>query len=283
MLSTIWNNVLYYPVLNLLVTFYHLLGDNLGLAIILIAVVFRIILIPLTKRQTEMTKKMSTLKPQLDELQKKFANNKEKLAEEQMKLYKKVGYNPLGCLGALIPQLIILSVLIGVIRAVTDNNVDGLYPFIKNWISPNTDLILNTKFLFWDLTKTFNSFSNKGSLEALSYLGIAILVGISQYFSAVFTQKIQNPNKESKKTNKKKNEELTPEEMQMKMMGSMNFILPAMTVFISISAASALSLYWIIQSIMLIVQYSVLDWDKTKEGVQNLITMGKQKKENSKK
>ena len=229
-----------------------------------------------------MTKKMATLKPQLDELQKKFANNKEKLAEEQMKLYKKVGYNPLGCLGTLIPQLVILSVLIGVIRAVTDNNVEGLYPFIREWVSPGTDLVLNTKFIIWDLTKSFNSFDTKTSFEAISYLILAVIVGVSQFFSTKFTQKMQNP--ESKKKSKKtKMEDMSPEDMQKQMMGSMNFMLPLMTIFISISAASALSLYWIVQSVMLIVQYSLLDWDKAKDGIQNLITMGKDKSKGKKK
>ena len=89
MFTTIWNAVLYYPILNLMVALYHLFGDNLGLAIVAIAIIFRIILIPFTKSQTDMSKKMASMKPQLDILQKKYANNKEKLAQEQMKLYKK--------------------------------------------------------------------------------------------------------------------------------------------------------------------------------------------------
>jgi YidC/Oxa1 family membrane protein insertase len=134
MFSTIWNNVIYYPILNLLIVFYDLLFDNLGLAIIVIAILIRLILIPLMKNQTEMTKKMSSLKPQLDELQKKYKNNPEKLSQEQIKLYKKVGYNPLGCLVTFIPQLIILSVLIQVIRNVKQEikwNISFCYKFTK--------------------------------------------------------------------------------------------------------------------------------------------------------
>lgn len=233
-----------------------------------------------------MTKKMASLKPELDQLQKKYANNQEKLAQEQMKLYKKVGYNPLGCLGTMIPQLFILYALIGVVRVVTANNLEGVYTFVENWVSPNQDLVLNTQFFFWDLTKSFNDLSGefgRFSLESLPYIVLSIIVGLSQYFASVFTQKMQNPNQPKKKKNTKKTTEMSPEDMQQQMMGSMKFMLPLMTAFISISSVSALSLYWVVQSVMLIVQYAVLDWDKTKKGVQNLITMQKEGKKAPKK
>lgn len=260
-----------------MLVFYHLCGDNLGVAIILIAVIVRLILIPLMKRQTEMTRKMAGLKPQLDELQKQYQNNPQKLSEEQMKLYKKVGYNPLGCLVTFIPQLVILSVLIVVIRNVTNNNLSGIYPFIKNWFV-TADFTVNTKFLWWDLTKTYSGVSaefGKFSMEAILYLVLSVLVGVSQWAATVFTQKIQNPLQPSKESKKKKskNEPLSPEAMQTQMTKTMNLILPFSTVFIAVSATSALSLYWIVQSLMLVVQYWILDWDKTKKGVQNLFTM----------
>ena len=62
-------------------------------------------MIPLVKKQTKMTKQMAMLKPELDKLQKKYGNDKEKLAQEQIKLYKRIGYNPLGCFVTFIPQI----------------------------------------------------------------------------------------------------------------------------------------------------------------------------------
>ena len=318
MFTTIWNAVLYYQILNLMVALYHLFGDNLGLAIVAIAIIFRIILIPFTKSQTDMSKKMASMKPQLDILQKKYANNKEKLAQEQMKLYKKVGYNPLGCIVSLVPQLIILSVLIGVLRAVTNNTFEGLYPFIKEWVFGSGDVFISTKFIVWDLARQFKGelpqdqlekiedfiklspwqlietykngdiskeimslfyrlgiYNQYGltSLYSLYYMILTAVVGVSQYFTSIITQKLQDPNKEKEEPKKKKEDSLDPEDMQKRMMGSMNFILPLMTVFISISAPAALSLYWIVQSVMLIAQYFILDFDKTKVGVQNMFTL----------
>ncbi len=284
----IWNTIFYYPVLNIVVLAYHLLWDNLGLAIIAIAILFRLILLPFMKRQTEMTKKMAALKPQLQELQTKYKNNPQKLSQEQMKLYQKVGYNPLGCLVTFLPQLLILSVLIQVIRNVTGGSLDGIYSFVADWINNGTTLVINTDFLIWDLTKSYNDVSNEfGRLStiALFYLFLSVLVGFSQYLMSKFTQVMQDPismaasvpEKSTKK--KKEGEPVSPEELQKKMMNSFMLILPFSTVFIAISAPSALSLYWVIQSLMLVLQYAVLDWDKTKKGVQNLITILKEKRE----
>ena len=256
------------------------------MAIIAIAILFRLILLPFMKRQTEMTKKMSTLQPQLKELQKKYKNNPQKLSQEQMKLYKKVGYNPLGCLVTFVPQLLILSVLIQVIRNVTNGSLDGIYPFVSNWINNGSEIVINTRFLVWDLTKSYNDVAAEfGRFAAVSlfYLLLSLLVGFSQYLMSKFTQVMQDPINvpvEEKKSTKKKDEPISPEEMQKKMTKSFMLILPLSTVFIAISAPSALSLYWVIQSFMLVLQYVFLDWDKTKKGVQNLITIyrGKQKK-----
>ncbi len=233
-----------------------------------------------------MTKKMSSLKPELDKLQKKYKNNPEKLSQEQIKLYKKVGYNPLGCLVTFIPQLLILSVLIQVIRNVTGGELDGIYPFVSNWLNNGASLVINTKFLVWELTKSYNDLSGefgRFSMTALPYLGLSVLVGFSQYLTSKFTQVMQDTAPKKEKDKKKGMGEVSPEEMQKKMASSFTYILPLMTIFIAISAPAALSLYWAVQSFMLVIQYMVLDWDKTKKGVQNLFTKLRARKERKQK
>lgn len=282
MIGDILKTILTYPILNLMVVLYHILFNNLGLAIIAIAIISRLALIPLTKSQTEMTKKMATLKPELDKLQKKYANNKEKLSQEQMKLYKKVGYNPLGCLGTLIPQLIILSVLIGVVRAITNNNTEGIYDFILNWVSNGTgEFIINPSFLGLDLTQTYNALSGefgKFSAQAIPYLILALLVGVTQLITTKLTTILQNPTAvQSKKKKAKKSDGPDMEGMQESMTKSMMYMFPLMTIFITISAPAALGIYWIVQSFMLIAQYFILDFGQSKKGVQNLFTQLKSK------
>lgn len=277
MLANIWNTVLFYPILNTMMVLYHFLGDNLGLAILAIAVITRLAMIPLVRRQTEMTRKMGSLKPELEKLNKQYANNKEKLSQEQMKLYKKVGYNPLGCIGTFVPQLIILSVLIGVIRAITSDNLTGLYPFVKDYIGYFDGYAVNHMFLIWDLTKSYQlgeimeylkTFPNIFKMDSpLPNIILAILVGITQYLTTIFTQKMQNPTPVAKKNN---DEKPTTEELQAKMQNSMMMLFPVMTAFITLSTPAALGVYWVIQSLMLVVQYMLLDFDKTKKGVQNI-------------
>jgi YidC/Oxa1 family membrane protein insertase len=266
-----------------MVVLYHILFSNLGLAIIVIGIISRLALIPLTKKQTEMTRKMASLKPQLEELKKKYQNNPEKLSKEQMKLYKKVGYNPLGCLGTFIPQLIILSVLIGVVRAITNNDTEGIYEFVLNWVSKGTgEFTINPNFLGLDLTQTYSVLSGefgRFSIQALPYLILALFVGVVQFVTTKLTMLLQNPDEVTKDKGKSKTKGGEPnmEDMQQNMQKSMMFMFPLMTIFISISAPAALGLYWVIQSVMLIVQYFIVDFDRSKKGVQNLLTQIKSK------
>ena len=232
-------------------------------------------------KQREMTKKMASLKPQLDQIQKKYKNNPEKLSQEQVKLYKKVGYNPLGCFVTFLPQLIILSVLIQVIRNVTGGTLDGIYPFMESWLNGGASLSINTQFLIWDLTKSYNDIAaevGKFAPLSLGYFLLSFLVGVSQYFASKFTQTLQNPAGLTETKKKAKNEELSAEEMQKKMSGSFMYILPLSTIFITISAPAALSLYWVIQSFMLVFQYLLMDKEKSKEAFKKTLSKLKTKK-----
>lgn len=282
----IWRNFFYYPALNFFVFLYSILGNNLGLAIIVIAVIFRLLLLPLMRRQTEMTKKMVSLKPQLEALQKKYKNNPEKLSQEQIKLYQKVGYNPLGCLGIYLPQLLIFSVLSNVIRNVSSGNLTGIYPFIKDWFVNGGDFVINHKFLVWDLTKSYNQVAGefgRFATVSLLYLLLCVLVGVAQYLMSRFTMIMRDPasfSSGSKKKGKKKSDkqEESLEEMSQKMTNVSMLILPVSTVFITANTSAALSVYWIVQSFMLLIQYAILDWDKTRKGVQNIVTIMKERK-----
>ncbi len=88
---------------------------NYGISLLLFTILIRLVLFPLSLKQQKSTVKMQILKPQMDELQAKYKNNKEKLNEEMMKLYQKEGYNPAsGCL----PLLIQMPILFGLIEVI---------------------------------------------------------------------------------------------------------------------------------------------------------------------
>jgi YidC/Oxa1 family membrane protein insertase len=101
-----------------------LFGPNTGLAwglsIVILVVVIRVALIPLFVKQVHAQRKMAQHAPQLQELRKKYKNDKTRLNEETMKFYKENGVNPLaGCL-PMIPQMIIFFSLFYVLRAIAD-------------------------------------------------------------------------------------------------------------------------------------------------------------------
>ena len=276
MLGYIWNNFLFYPVLNTLLSLYHLFGDNLGWAVVVLAILVRILLIPSTKKQMSMTKTMATLKPKLEELNKKYANNKELLAKEQIKLYKETGYNPLGCLFNFIPQMIILIVIIQVIRVVTsDTFYEGVYPFVANWINGSEkDFVIDTRFFLWDLGKNYMEIAKEQgylATQGLGYLILALLVGFIQFISSRFMQAMQEVGKTDKKKKKtNKDEPMAPEEMHKQMMKSMTTIFPLLTIYITLTVPAVLGVYWLVQSLMLVVQYYFIDKQKTVETLRVL-------------
>lgn len=229
------------------------------------AVVIRLLLLPSTKKQMEMTQKMAKLKPELDKLQKKFKNNKEKLAAEQMKLYKDVGYNPIGCVSSFLPQILILAAIFGVIRTINDGNFEGLYGPVHDLVFANgKEVLKNLKFLWWDLNGSYTAFENMSlwANERLPYLFLGLAVGVVQYISTVFMQKFQGTALPKKENKGNKDEAMSPEEMQQQMTRSMSTIFPILTAYLTLSQPAVLGIYWFAQSLMFIVQYYFIDKEK---------------------
>jgi YidC/Oxa1 family membrane protein insertase len=99
-------------VLEFLYSYFH----NYGWAIIALTVLIRMLVWPLTRRQTKSMLAMKEIQPKLQELQKKYKNQPEKLNKEMMALYREHGVSPLGgCLPMLI-QLPILFALFSILR-----------------------------------------------------------------------------------------------------------------------------------------------------------------------
>ncbi len=91
-----------------------------GLSIVILVVIIRLLLVPLFVKQVHAQRKMAQHAPQLQELRKKYKNDKQRLNEETMKFYKENGVNPLaGCL-PMIPQMVIFFSLFYVLRAIAD-------------------------------------------------------------------------------------------------------------------------------------------------------------------
>jgi len=91
--------------------FFYRLTGNYGMAILLLTIVVRIAMHPLTRKQQLQGYRMQLLQPDLKKIQVKHKDNKQKLTEEQMKLWRKHNVSPVGCLGPMILQLPIFLAL----------------------------------------------------------------------------------------------------------------------------------------------------------------------------
>jgi YidC/Oxa1 family membrane protein insertase len=127
-------------------TLVRLLGNNphfsYSLALILIALMVRLITAPLTRRQFKSMREMQALQPLLNELQKKHKDDKQKLMQEQMQLFKEHKINPMGgCLPMLI-QLPFLWWVYGAVRAYSYPFEKGHFLWINNLATPDLLLLL---------------------------------------------------------------------------------------------------------------------------------------------
>jgi YidC/Oxa1 family membrane protein insertase len=106
-------------------------GAAWALSIVILVVLMRLLLVPLFIKQMHATRKMTALAPQVAELKKKYKNDRQKLNEETMKLYKENGANPLaGCL-PVVAQLPVFFALFGVLRAIAEDQPKyGLTPAV---------------------------------------------------------------------------------------------------------------------------------------------------------
>ncbi len=265
----IWQLLLYQPLLNLLILFYKILGQNLGLAIIGLTLFIRLLLTPLTKPSLEASQKLKDLAPELEKLKQKHKNNKQALAQAQLELYRKHGVNPgAGCL----PQIVQIVILIALFQAfnqtlVADGNiVQKLNELLYIPLKFVEDQHINARFLYLDLTQpdlitlpfSLNLFGF--TLNKLPGLFL-IAAAVTQFLSS----KLMLPAaKQAEKTAKK-----TPvkeDDMAAMMQKQMLFMMPLMTLIIGFRFASGLVLYWLTFSSFMLVQQIIVGKQRSKNG-----------------
>lgn len=230
-MAELWNTIILEPVLNSLIALCTMLGGSFGLAIIVLTVVVRLALFPLTVRQTQSTKAMQTLQPKIQELQKKYGKNQQKLQQEMMKLYKEAGINPLGCLWPMLIQLPIWIALYQSIMqalAATPENLLSLSQHLYSWAAVGQAVPLNEQFLWLKLSRPDPN------------LILAILVGGTMWVQ----QKMVTP---------------PPTDPKQQSMTSMTTtMMPLMFGFFTLSFPSGLALYWVVSNIIgIVIQYFV--------------------------
>lgn len=237
-LGNIFNLVLYKPLLNLLVLLYEYIpGYDLGIAIVLLTILIKLILHPISVKAVNSQRALQKLQPQLKEIQEKHKNDKEKQTREILELYKREKINPFSGLLIAIIQLPILIALYRVFWiGLNPKELSNLYGFVKN-----PGIINFVSLHLIDLSKP--------------NIYLAILAGVVQYFQT----KMLLPKKE-------KNTSGQPDFSDI-MQKQMTYFFPFFTVIILLGLPSALGLYWIISGVFTIIQqYYILKKTKKNDG-----------------
>lgn len=241
---------------NILILIYQFVGHNFGIAIILLTALIRLATWPLNAQQMKGAKAMQDLQTDKEwmAIQKKYAKDREKLAQEQMRIYRERGIN---VFGSCLPMLIQFPILFALIPAIT--YAIGSYPLSILKLSKSLAAFglqdvaalipLNSKFLGIDM-----GLPERTLIFGVSVPILALIVGLTTFIQTKLTMPPANPGDQSAATGK--------------MMG---YYMPIMLFMFSINYASGLSVYFVISNVLSIVQYAMMG----KVNWRNLLPGGK--------
>ncbi len=225
-----WQTFFVWPLAKGLIWLHDTLaGANIpyswGFAIVLFTLAIKVVTFPLTVTQIKGMQAQKDLQPRIQELQKKYGKDKEKLSQEQMKLYQEAGVNPLsGCL----PMLVQMPVLFGLYSALM-----SLGSALENadffWI-PNLGFPRYTDGMGW-ITQLFSSGEY---VRLVSYLILPALLMVTQFYMQKMTT-ASTP---------------TTSDGAAGMMGQMSTIMTLMFGFFTLQVPAGLTLYWVTSNLL---------------------------------
>jgi len=228
--SGAWQTFVVWPLAKGLIWLHQILASvnfpySWGFAIILFTVAIKIITFPLTITQIKGMQAQKDLQPKIQELQKKYGKDREKLSQEQMKLYQEAGVNPLsGCL----PMVVQMPILFGLYSAlITLGNTLKSAGFF--WI-PDLGFPHYTDGMGW----ISQLFSNGEYGRLIAYLVLPALLMVSQFFMQKMTTATAPSSGDGASG----------------MMGQMSSIMTLMFGFFTLQVPAGLTLYWVTSNLL---------------------------------
>ncbi len=225
---SLYNEILYRPILNLLVFLYSIIpGQDIGVAIIILTLITRIIFLPLSLKTLRSQRAMNALAPKLNELKEKHKNDRVALNAATMALYKENKVNPFaGCLPLLIQLPILIALYQALVAGLRPDSLNLLYSFIPQ---PES---LNTLFL------------GRVSIVDRNIL-LVLLAALAQFFQAkqsmALMQKDGSLNKEMAAFNRQ-----------------MLYFMPIFIIIIGWKLQAGLMLYWITTTLFSMFEQSYI-------------------------
>lgn len=238
-MAYLYQIICYQPILNVLTFLYNNTAD-LGVAIILLTVVIKLALWPLSQKAIKSQAELQAIQPKLDEIKKKYADNKAELGQATMNLYKEHKINPLSSCLPLLIQLPFFFAVFKVLRSGLQQDLGLVYSFLAK-----PDNLNALSFGFMDLSKPV--------------IYLAVLAGLAQFVQSKMMLAKQ------KNTNISKN--IKEEDNMANIMSKqMTYIFPVVTVVIGVSLPGGLTLYWFIFTLITILQQALV-LNKTKNSL----------------
>lgn len=238
-MQALWDFLFYQPIYNTLIfVLDNVTFGDVGFAIILITIIVKLVLSPLTKKSTQNQILMKRMEPELKLIKKNFPD-KEEQAKKTFELYKKYNTNPFsGCLLVFIQIPIIFALYFVVLNYIkTGIDLSSLYSFVS---APTS---INTNFL---------GFFEMGSKSII----LAIIAGGAQFIQGhlSFPTKPKDINSTNKEVEDKKEAGNFQENIANSMQMNMKYLFPFMMVFISWQTSGAVALYFIVSTLFTIIQ-----------------------------
>lgn len=231
-MKELFYTVLYDPLYNALVALIHIVpGADIGIAVIVLTIIVKLILFPLSLKAVRTQLKMKTIQGKVKELQDTYKDNREELGRKMLALYKEQNINPFsGFLLILIQIPIILALYWVFARANFPSiNMEILYSFTP---VPDT---MNVVFLgLADITQ---------AKHAILALGAAI----TQYLQARFAFPKPEPKKEGEESTFK-------DDLAKSMSIQIKYVMPVIIFFFAYNLIGAISLYWMVSNLFSIGQ-----------------------------
>jgi YidC/Oxa1 family membrane protein insertase len=248
-IGTLFHIFFYQPVFNLLMLIYGGLG-SFALSVVILTLIIRTCLIPLTRKQLRSSREMQALAPKINELKAQYRNDPQGLMAAQQALYKEHGVSPMaGCLPLLIQMPFLYALYFSfttVINAINANKLtlinNDIYPFL-----PHLSQLPDLHFLW----------TNLGHADPLHILPIvaAVLTLIQLRMAMPVRKKVAGSTQDP-----------TTQATQTTM-----YIMPLFTLFIGWSFASGLALYWCITTLFsALQQYFIAGWGSLFVGIPGL-------------
>lgn len=244
-------DILISPLVNMLLLLYGILGHSFVLAIIVATILIRLITLPLTLPQQRNSRKMAELAPQLEELKKKYGNDRNKFAQAQMELYRENKINMFGGCLPLILQLVIMIAFYQALTGALATNPLQLQQLSHRVLPALVPLIpIDPIFMIYDLGLPGILPSVEQNVSPIVAQLLVFILPALVVVTTYLSQKLMTPP--------------SADPSQASMTKQMNIIMPMMFGLFALQFASGLSIYFIVSNVVGAVQSWLMNrrWQK---------------------